>query len=57
MTTTPTTPLEVLMQEQLNAATSTIQSSIQNAWTGTFHKDGVTYNVTTQVSVSVAASE
>ncbi len=46
-----------LTQEQLSAAASTIQSSIQNAWSGSFTQDGVTYNVTTQVSVQVAASQ
>ena len=46
-----------LTQEQLQAAASTIQSSIQDAWNGTFVQDGVTYNVTTQVSVEVAASQ
>jgi hypothetical protein len=46
-----------LSQQQLNAAASQIQSSIQNAWSGSFTQDGVTYNVTTQISVSVAGSE
>jgi RHS repeat-associated protein len=46
-----------LTQEQLNGAASTIQSSIQNAWSGSFQQDGVTYNVSTQVSVQVAGSE
>jgi len=40
-----------LSQQQLNQAASTIQSSIQNAWSGSFTQDGVTYNVSTQVSV------
>jgi hypothetical protein len=43
-----------LTQDQLNAAATTIQKSIDNAWTGSFQdQGGVTYNVTTQVSVSV----
>ena len=46
-----------LTQAQLDQAASTIQSSIQNAWTGSFTQDGVTYDVTTQVTVSVAASQ
>jgi RHS repeat-associated protein len=46
-----------LTQNQLNAAAQTMQSSIQNAWTGSFTQDGVTYNVSTQVSVSVYGSE
>jgi len=46
-----------LTQDQLNAAAGQIQSSIQNAWIGSFTQDGVTYNVSTQVSVSVAGSQ
>jgi hypothetical protein len=46
-----------LSQQQLNQAASTIQSSIQNAWSGSFTQDGVTYNVSTQISVSVASSQ
>ena len=46
-----------LSQEQLNAAASTIQSTIQNAWSGSFQQDGVTYNVSTQISVQVAGSQ
>jgi RHS repeat-associated protein len=46
-----------LTQQQLNQAAGTIQNSIQNAWTGSFTQDGVAYNVTTQVSVSVANSQ
>jgi hypothetical protein len=46
-----------LTQDQLNAAASQIQSSIQNAWSGSFTQDGVTYNFSTQISVSVSASE
>jgi RHS repeat-associated protein len=46
-----------LSQDQLNAAAGTIQNTIQNAWSGSFSQDGVTYNVSTQVSVSVAGSQ
>ncbi|HUO27181.1 MAG TPA: RHS repeat-associated core domain-containing protein [Candidatus Aquilonibacter sp.] len=46
-----------LSNQQLQQAASTIQSSIQNAWSGSFTQDGVTYNVSTQVSVSVASSQ
>jgi RHS repeat-associated protein len=46
-----------LTQEQLNAAATTIQNSIHDGWTGSFSQDGVTINVTTQVSVSVAESQ
>jgi RHS repeat-associated protein len=46
-----------LSQDQLNQAAGTIQSSIQNAWSGSFTQDGVSYNVSTQVSVSVAGSQ
>jgi RHS repeat-associated protein len=43
---------------QLSNAASTIQSSIQNAFSGSFTtQNGVTYNVTAQVSVSVANSQ
>jgi len=46
-----------LTQDQLNQAAGTIQNTIQNAWSGSFSQDGVTYNVSTQVSVSVAGSQ
>jgi hypothetical protein len=46
-----------LTQNQLNDAAATIKSSIEEAWKGTFVKDGVSYNVKTQVSISVAASQ
>lgn len=46
-----------LSNQQLQQAAGTIQSSIQNAWSGSFTQDGVTYNVSTQVSVSVASSQ
>ena len=40
-----------ITQDQLKAAASTIQSIIQSAWAGSFTSGGITYNVTTQVSV------
>ena len=46
-----------LTNPQLQQAKSDITNSIQEAWTGSFTQDGVTYNVTTQVSVQVASSE
>jgi RHS repeat-associated protein len=46
-----------LSQDQMNSAASTLQSSIQNAWSGSFTQDGVSYNVSTSVSVSVVGSE
>ena len=46
-----------LTQDQMNSAASTLQSSIQNAWSGSFTQDGVSYNVSTSVSVSVVGSE
>jgi len=51
-----------LTQEQLNQAAGTIQDSIQNAWSGSFtgqdqNGNPVTYNVSTQISVSVAGSQ
>jgi hypothetical protein len=46
-----------ITQQQLNQAATDMKNSIEGAWTGSFTQDGVTYNVTTQVSVSVAGSE
>ena len=46
-----------LTQEQLSGGATTIQNTIQNAWSGTVQQDGVTYNVSTQVSVQVTGSE
>ena len=46
-----------ITQDQLNQAATAMQSSIENAWTGSFTQDGVTYNVSTQVTVSVADSK
>jgi RHS repeat-associated protein len=51
------TPDSGITQEQLDAAAATIQSSIQGAWSGSFTDNGVTYNVSTQVSVQVEGSE
>jgi RHS repeat-associated protein len=45
-----------ISQNQLNAAAGAMQSSINNAWSGSFVQDGTTYNVATQVNVSVAGS-
>jgi RHS repeat-associated protein len=41
---------------QLKQAQSAITSQIDKAWTGSFTQDGVTYNVTTNVTVSLAGS-
>jgi hypothetical protein len=46
-----------ISQDQLASAASTMQQSIQNAWTGSFSQDGVSYSVTGNISVSVAGSE
>jgi RHS repeat-associated protein len=46
-----------LTQDQLKEAASTIKSSIESAWSGSFEDNGVTYNVSTQVSVQVEGSE
>jgi RHS repeat-associated protein len=46
-----------LTEQQLHEAASIIESSIEEAWRGSFVQDGVTYNVTTDISVSVAPSE
>jgi RHS repeat-associated protein len=46
-----------LSQGQLDEAASTIKSNIETAWSGTFTQDGVTYNVSTQVDISIAGSE
>ena len=46
-----------LTQDQLNSAASTIKDSIQSAWSGSVTQDGVTYNVSTQVSVQVTGSQ
>ncbi len=44
-------------QDQLNQAATAMENAIDNAWTGSFTQNGITYNVTTQVSVSVAADK
>ena len=46
-----------ITNEQLNQAATDMKNSIQGAWTGSFNQDGVTYNVSTQVTVSVANSQ
>jgi len=46
-----------LTQDQLNQAAATMQNSIDSAWSGSFTQDGVTYNVSTQVTVSAADSQ
>jgi RHS repeat-associated protein len=46
-----------ISQQQLNQAATDMKNSIEGAWNGSFTQDGVTYNVSTQVTVSVAASE
>jgi RHS repeat-associated protein len=46
-----------LSQQQLSSAASQIQSSIQSAWSGSFTQNGVTYNVSTAVSVQIASSQ
>jgi RHS repeat-associated protein len=46
-----------ITQNQLNAAAGAMQSSINNAWSGSFVQDGVNYNVSRKVSVSVAGSQ
>ena len=47
-----------ITQNQLNSAASTITSSIDKAWTGSFtDANGVNYNVTTSVSVQVVGSQ
>ena len=50
-------PHSDLTTEQLTEAAKTIKQTSETAWTGTFAKDGVTYNVSTQVNVSIAGSK
>jgi hypothetical protein len=45
-----------ITHDELSAAAATMRSSIQDAWTGSFQQDGVAYNVSTKVTVSVASS-
>lgn len=42
------------MSMQLSGAATEIQNQIQTAWSGSFQRDGVAYNVSSQVSVQVA---
>jgi hypothetical protein len=44
------------LRAPLTAAAATMKGSIEGAWTGSFTQDGVTYNVSTTVTVSVAGS-
>jgi RHS repeat-associated protein len=46
-----------LTNDQMNSAASTIQDSIDKAWSGSFENNGITYNVSTQVTVSVSDSQ
>ena len=46
-----------ITNDQLTQAATAMQNSIDKAWTGSFTQDGVTYNVSTQVTVSVADSK
>jgi RHS repeat-associated protein len=46
-----------ISQQQMNAVADKMTSDINKAWSGTFTQDGVTYNVTTSVSVTVSANE
>jgi RHS repeat-associated protein len=46
-----------LSAQELAAAAATIKGAIESAWSGSFTKDGVTYVVTTNVTVGVAANE
>jgi RHS repeat-associated protein len=46
-----------ISQEKLNEVAAKIKSDIERAWSGSFAQDGVTYNVTTSVSVSTAENE
>lgn len=49
-------PNSGLTADQLGAAAGTIKQSIEGAWNGSFSDNGVTYNVSTAVSVSVVDS-
>ncbi len=42
--------------DQLKQAQSAITSQVDKAWSGSFVQDGVTYNVSTNVTVSIASS-
>jgi RHS repeat-associated protein len=41
----------------LNKAAKQIESEIETAWSGTFEKDGITYTVTTDVTVNIRKDE
>jgi len=43
--------------DQMKQAQSAITSQIDQAWSGSFTQDGTTYNVSTNVTVSIASSE
>jgi RHS repeat-associated protein len=45
-----------LSSDQMNDAASTIKNSIESTWSGNFDKDGVSYSVSTSISVQVAGS-
>lgn len=46
-----------ITKDQLNAAAIAMKNSIEGAWSGSFSQDGVSYNVSTEVSASAADSE
>ncbi|HKD58825.1 MAG TPA: hypothetical protein VKB47_00105 [Terracidiphilus sp.] len=46
-----------ITKDRLNTAADTIKNSIEGAWSGSFTQDGVSYNVSTRVSVSASDSE
>jgi RHS repeat-associated protein len=46
-----------ISKDQLNAAATSMKSSIEGAWSGSFSQGSVDYTVSTHVTVSVASSE
>lgn len=46
-----------ITQKQMDAAAAKMTSDINSAWSGTYTDNGVTYNVSTSVSVSVVSNE
>jgi RHS repeat-associated protein len=46
-----------ISQEKLNEVAAKIKSDVEKAWSGSFTQDGVTYNITTSVSVTTAENE
>jgi hypothetical protein len=46
-----------ITKDQLKTAATAMTNSIEVAWSGSFTQDGISYNVSTQVSVSAADSE